>query len=447
MPEVVWTEDGLRLLNDQPESEASALWNGLSTFADAVSRILDHLPSDSPILITGPWGSGKTTLLRALQRRIDKDPSVKQRTVWFEAWRCESEGVLLPALVRVVWQAATQDQAPSQELRDAFRLAFFIATRSLRLGLTAFGQKDLGDALGELDWKDLKEDFAALRSLTHGAPERDPMAELHERFAALLRAGWPELEKLERRPVIIIDDLDRCSPERTVAFIEQIRSIVAQSHGLPCTFIVAVDREVLVRAISAKFASIGDYDGQRYLEKVFPIAFALPVPEKNHAGELVLKLLTKQPLALAGISDDERQRWHEALGSALADASFATPRLMKRCINRFALIKHFERDVKLRPSDPLETEAEADITLAKWLAATERWPALRRTITLRREEWQRIEQGLGSTEQLTAASPDFAALVQERGAASWLRTEFLPNLQQGLGRFRAAELRLRRWGL
>ncbi len=436
----------LRLLDDQPEPDGTSLWQGLATFAVGVGRILSSLPDDSPILITGSWGAGKTTFLRALQQQIDADPLAKKRTVWFEAWRCESEGALLPALMRVVWETAAPSAAEHDALSRAFRMALFVAMRSARFAAAALGQKDLADAVGALDTKDLKDDWDALLTLGESAPEKDPLVQLHERFATLLEVGWPGAKAAaDKRPIIFIDDLDRCSPDRAVAFIEQIRSIVAIGHCLPCRFIVAMDREVLVRSISAKFASIGSYDGNRYLEKVFPLAFSLPIPEKNAAGELVAKLLHKQRGAAARGNEEEWSRWHEALSTALCDASFANPRLMKRCINRFAFIKHFEQVAGVL-GDGMRGDDDSDIVLSKWLAATERWPALRRMVCQRRDEWQRVEQALKG-QQSGPLGPDADALLSERGGSAWLRVEIFAGNNASLGRYQAAELRVRRWGL
>lgn len=435
----------LRLLDDQPEPDAAALWNGLSTFATGVTQILRCLPDDSPILITGPWGAGKTTFLRALQRQIDCDPDAKRRTVWFEAWRCETEGALLPALMRVVWEAAQPSAAEHEALVRAFRMALFVAMRGARFAAAALGQKDLADAA--LNIQDHKDDWDSLMTLGESAPEKDPLCQLHERFARLLEVGWPGASAdAAKRPLVFIDDLDRCSPDKAVAFIEQIRSIVAIGTSLPCRFIVAMDRDVLVRAISAKFASIGSYDGNRYLEKVFPLSFSLPVPEKNAAGELVLKLLKKQRGASALAADElEWSRWHEALSTALCDANFANPRLMKRCINRFAFIKHFERGAGLFAAG-VPDDDDGDIVLSKWLAATERWPALRRMVYQRRDEWQRVEQALKGQET-GPLGPDADALLSERGGSAWLRAEIFAGNNASLGRYQAAELRVRRWGL
>jgi hypothetical protein len=97
--------------------------------------------------------------------------------------------------------------------------------------------------------------------------------------------------------MIFIDDLDRCSPEAAVSLIEGIRLLVTNQAGgredLPCRFVMAMDRQILVRAIQHKFAGIGGYDGNRYLEKVFPLAFAVPPPHPAAVNELVEDLWPK----------------------------------------------------------------------------------------------------------------------------------------------------------
>ena len=43
--------------------------------------------------------------------------------------------------------------------------------------------------------------------------------------------------------------------------------------------------------------------------------------------------------------------------------------------------------------------------------------------------------------------PDADAVLSERGAVVWLRTEIFAGQNVSLGRYQTAELRMRRWGL
>jgi len=75
-------------------------------------------------------------------------------------------------------------------------------------------------------------------------------------------------------PVILIDDLDRCSPDGAVALLDGIRLLVTGGPELRCNFVVALDRGVIAARSVAKFQGISGYDGNRYLEKIFPVSFA-----------------------------------------------------------------------------------------------------------------------------------------------------------------------------
>lgn len=264
---------------------------------------------------------------------------------------------------------------------------------------------------------------------------------LHQSFAQLIADGWPRsVNDAAQQPVIFIDDLDRCDPTEVVAFIEQLRQIVVRSDALRCRFVLAVDHEVLIRAISSKFASIGSYDGNRYLEKVFPFAFALPAPNEEQVCELLEKLWRR-----LGSGADARleEYWREALTNALSDGSFTNPRLMKRCINRFMLVQHFESTCE-RKATP------EHLALAKWLAATERWPTLRRVIMHSREQLAALTaRFLGQT--TTTLGTDLDGLISEPGVAAWWARELLvegeARLHARVEAFQHAERCLRHWGL
>lgn len=432
------------LLDDTPEAAATQLWAGLDAFATRLSRLIPCLPGADPVLITGPWGSGKTTLLRAVQARLEETTS-STRSVWFEAWRHESVELLLPALVRMVWDARPQKEARRDVLRTALRCAVVVACRGARVAATAAGGKDLVDAWGSL--KDWSEDLSATADDGATRPEVEPTELLHQSLARLIVEGWPEAaHDVSKRPVIFVDDLDRCDPGEVVAFIEQIRQIIARSDALPCRFVLAVDHDVLVRAISSKFASIGSYDGNRYLEKVFPFAFALPAPDEQQVAELLGKLWSR--LGLESLADDPRQEdyWREHLSRALSDASFANPRLMKRCINRFMLVQYFESSIKTS-STPTRDQ---NLTLAKWLAATERWPALRRVMLRPRAQIDALASRIQGVSAQTLGT-DLEALISEPGAAAWWTRELHGDgdsgVSQRLEAYQQAERCLRRWGL
>ncbi len=381
------------LLPETPESDDAQLWPGLSLFVGRLAGMLPALPQDTPLLIAGSWGAGKTTLLHGLRRRLGRD-----RCVWFEAWRHTGEPSLLPALVWTVWSQSPQRASPTH-FQQAWRIA------------------------------------SARQPDTEPGPP--PLQALSASLSALIAQQWPQ-----QPPVIFVDDLDRCTPSATLALLDQLRTLL--TWGLPCRFIVAMDRDVLAGLIRTRFEGLGAYDGNRYLEKLFPLAFDVPLPRRREAAELVAALLRQ--LDGDDAPDPDELEHRDALTMALSEPTFANPRLMKRCINRFRLVVHFESTGGPPPAIAPELDEDSDRVLARWIAAAERWPRMRRMLQEHTDTyWRQLSETVLS--DAPSPGPDADQVLSERGARAWLRREIFSAPPAALAGYRAADLRLRRWGL
>ncbi len=426
------------LLDDLPMAEEAHLWPGLKALGDQIADLLPALPVTSPILLSGDWGSGKTTLLLAIKRRLDAQES-QAPTIWFDAWRHEGSGPLLPALMRRIWEEAPSELHNNDAAKSVFRKLFAAAVAvGVRAAptLLGLGGFSLGpELLKGVTANMMKADINAIGEAATLEPPQDPTSALWQSFEKLLGQAWPG-----KTPVIIVDDLDRCSPAGAVDLLDHLRVLVSGSQTLGCKFLVAMDKGVLVQAIGTKFAGINGYDGNRYLEKVFPIVFTLPIPQGRDVARLVASFLT--PQEAAGMSTEHQ----DALSLALNDPLFANPRLMKRCINRFRLVVTFERRTSVLPARGAADTAAADRTLAKWIAATERFTHLRRLILQYGDEfWRELEESLSRPDG-RALNPDAERLIKDE-ATPWVRREIFGGGAGRLAQLREAEGRLRRWGL
>lgn len=438
-----------KILDDSPERRPEHWWSGLDALASRVVDVVDAVPPHVPVLLSGSWGAGKTTLLRAVSVRVDaRRPA---RTVWFDAWRHETEGAMLPALVRTVWEAMPAELREADAAKAAWGRAFRAA---MALGLSALPTA-AGLAGGPLAQGLAKA--ASLRALqgaadfagsgTPAAPPEDRVAVLHRELCGLVELGWPP-ESTPEGPVILVDDLDRCSPAGAVALLDQVRALLvlqqaADGPVLRARFVVAMDRGVLARAVGRKFAGIGDYDGNRYLEKLFPIAFSVPVPDYRAAAQLIRSYV--EELELEDHAEPAKaERWRDALMVALSNSFFANPRLMKRCVNRFRLVTWFES--REGAGAGVVEDDDSDRILAKWIAATERWHSLRALMHEQGDDyWRSFGEALAG--EGAAPGPEAAALLAQRGAQAWLRREMFGGARSQVAAYRAADLRLRRWGL
>ncbi len=76
--------------------------------------------------------------------------------------------------------------------------------------------------------------------------------------------------------VIMIDDLDRCSPERIIEILEVIKLFLAVERT---TFIIAADENVIKYAIRGKYPPMNGFDvelDKEYIEKIIQLPIYIP---------------------------------------------------------------------------------------------------------------------------------------------------------------------------
>lgn len=88
-----------------------------------------------------------------------------------------------------------------------------------------------------------------------------------------------ELSKLDRRILIIIDEIDRLASDE----IRQLFRLIKAVADFPnITYLVAFDREIVTKALASEQANTGE----SYLEKIIQVPFELPLPEPSELHRL-----------------------------------------------------------------------------------------------------------------------------------------------------------------
>ena len=108
---------------------------GYQPYVDAVARVILHKNTATPLVmaVLGEWGKGKSSFMRFLRDRLEShgtqanqsgDPNLVPRaiTVWFDAWRYNSEDRVLAALLETVAQEIQRRFGPVVWL--GYRLRF-----------------------------------------------------------------------------------------------------------------------------------------------------------------------------------------------------------------------------------------------------------------------------------------------------------------------------------
>lgn len=296
--------------------------------------------------VFGEWGAGKSHFLAAVGDRVlawPRTPGTLNVVVAFNAWRYEREEHLLIPLLKVAQQALEKaletsllgdefDEVRRKELwKDRIGLVSDLASsldargaRSLLnmgfklLGLPvslperskpAEGGKAGDAAAAEPIWQELGRRRTQRRTERRTQLPMQALESLYFDFLEHLKAvtgrnpaylkkhrerlaqGWMfknEPSDLRVNLIFLVDDLDRCLPDKAVEVLEAIK-LFLEVPG--CAFVLALDEEVVERGIAHRYrdyalqgkAGLTPITGAEYLEKLVHLPIRLPRPSRLEA--------------------------------------------------------------------------------------------------------------------------------------------------------------------
>ena len=111
------------------------------------------------------------------------------------------------------------------------------------------------------------------------------MAERHDRGRESVEKLQHELAtalaKQSNRFVVVIDDIDRLSPDEALAVFRLVKSVGRLPNII---YVLAFDRVLAERIVAERFPS----EGPHYLEKIVQASFELPEPLESDLHQLLL---------------------------------------------------------------------------------------------------------------------------------------------------------------
>lgn len=313
--------DRLQLLTDQPiGEEQSTRVDGLDfdAYATVLARAAMGTPGPFTIGIFGEWGTGKTSLMRMIKSKLTTDEIV---TVWFNAWQFEKEPHPIVPLVGSILQEIERNKAFRERLKDAGR-GLMRSLRAIAYGFSASAEVEVpGFAKLEAGFvvKDMIDREVALTP--------DPLVErslYYRAFETLASAPLPA----NARVVVIIDDLDRCFPDKAIRMLESIKLVLSQRGFI---FVLGVARSVLEGYLQHRYRreyGLRHFDGSAYLDKIVQLAFPIP-PHTGRMEGLVKKLIL-------GV-DPSQQNALSTVVPLVADHLGANPRSLVRFVNNLLI--------------------------------------------------------------------------------------------------------------
>ncbi|ODS59351.1 MAG: NTPase [Acidovorax sp. SCN 65-108] len=298
--------------NDQPILTPSEDRFGIDPFAAALAKSILKIqsPTGSVIALNGPWGSGKSSALNLIRHHLDGAVKAGDVAVIdFTCWWFRGEEALALAFFRELY--AGMSPTLGEKLKKSLPK---LGARLLKAGAVLGGAADLagaggagGVAGGAMEW---------LGGLIQ---QEEGVEKLH---ADLSKA----LAEQPRRFLVVIDDIDRLSPDEALLIFRLVKSVGRLPNVM---YLLVYDRQLAEKIVSERFPS----EGPHYLEKIVQAAFELPEPMTTD----VHRHLLAQIGAICGDLPQERllrfmNIFHEGVAPEMR-----TPRDVARFTNSLAV--------------------------------------------------------------------------------------------------------------
>ena len=291
------------------------MWSDNETSDDLLgfkvhSDLIREVVTDTDLLpvvlgVFGDWGGGKSSIMRMLQVQLEAETYQNVICLYFNGWMFAGYEDAKSAILTAILIELGEHKHFGPKVRDrivgllgriqwmeAGKLALKHVGVPLAVAAVTGGVGGAHAFLGSFlhphpePSKDAKkenektedEDKNWLDKLIAkpGKPDLLEVRKFREEFEDMLKeTGIQSL-------VVIIDDLDRCLPDRIIETLEAIKLFVA----VPKTaFVIGADPRIVRHAIATRYASKeidtadreNDYDlAQDYLEKLIQIPYYLP---------------------------------------------------------------------------------------------------------------------------------------------------------------------------
>ena len=341
------------LSSDKPLTKPEDDRLAYSPFAQRLAEsLLTMAPPDGFVVaLYGSWGSGKTTVVNFIVHYLEDRPKDRRPIiVHFNPW----------------WFSG----------RENLIRAFFDQLQAALTGHLKSG------------WRRTRRHLAQFAGLVSEAPI--PYASTGKVLKRVIEPKQPDINALKqsiaetlrkqgKRIVIVIDDIDRLTPEEIRQFFRVIKAVADFPNVL---YLLAFDREMVVKALTEK----QDLPGDQYLEKIVQVPIDLPLPDRSHLRDM---LFSELDLVLQGTPADlfDQDYWREVYLGGI-DPFITTPRDVVRLVNAFRVTySHPDVSGEVNAVDFIGLE-----TLRVF------HPAVYDRVRRNREQFEGSDESLGETE-------------------------------------------------
>lgn len=281
---------------------------GFEVHANLISGLVDE-PNMLPITIGvfGDWGSGKSTIMEILKKHYDDEHASNKSIVClqFNGWVFEGYDDAKAALIGAIIENFERNKSYGRKVVNKAKklsksvnwmrmlgfgvknIAIPIVAASLTggtsVGLQIFNwaknlvsdPQQIADAIKDTDFASFQKKFIKESAAISVEEQYQMVRKFREDFKELLNEAG--IKKL----IILIDDLDRCLPDRIIDNLEAIKLFLNVENT---AFIIGADPRIVRDAIRHRYKDLIERDDAAengrvvidYLEKLIQIPYSLP---------------------------------------------------------------------------------------------------------------------------------------------------------------------------
>jgi predicted KAP-like P-loop ATPase len=455
---------------------------GFDVHADLIRSVITD-PTVLPVTVGvfGDWGGGKSSIMKMLQKELSNEKTYPDVVcLYFNGWTFEGYEDAKSALLSSILIQLGEHKRFGPKAKDfvvkllkrlkwmelgklavkhvGIPVAIAAATGGIAavpVAAAAVGIAVANSALGKNDGNedDSKEiNWSSLIEANPAKPDLMGVRKFREEFETMLaKTGISVL-------VVLIDDLDRCLPERLIETLEAIKLFVS----VPRTaFVIGADPRIVRHAISTRYVKRQlEHSGessemrreeeglvQDYLEKLIQVPYQLPRLSPNEIETYVNLLACEKlldsaqvPAILTAWRNTRAQNiyapftaeaihkalpggtqlpanlkaqldWSKAVASVITEGLKGNPRQVKRMLNAMSLRKQLAAVAKIS----IKEEVLAKLMVLEYS-----------NLPLFQElnQWQAAEKGVPSNlktleEEALKAEDDSESSTPEDGLAKW----------------------------
>ena len=285
-------------------------------FYEPYARIIADIAKNkdyNPLTIGvfGLWGAGKSTLLKLIDKKLENQKGIICVTI--NAWMFESYDDAKTAIMEALLQEL-KEEVPAEVKKKFGKLIkrvnwFKLGTKAVstlapvvasvatgnplpmllnvtgsaeEIGNTVKNAADSIQSLKDEYWKE--EDDSTDESTINN------IRKFREEFSDALKND--NIENI----VVMVDDLDRCRPERIIEILEVIKLFLAVDRT---TFIIAADENVIKYSIREKYPPMNGFDvelDKKYIEKIIQLPIYIPELSAKDIQNYLLLLVAQSYL-------------------------------------------------------------------------------------------------------------------------------------------------------